>query len=250
MKKVNCKHDTMIIPKTAYIALAQLPDADLGKYIRMIFEYGFSDIEPELSPMEAAMLAPIFEFINKNKETYEGIVNSRKKAANARWHKDACVLGDIQTMHMDANECKCIQMDANDALNINNNINNNINKNIDSNNIDISVSKDTDCDSEAKASSSLKQTDKVIYNNPSDNVVLEEDINNYNEAPTTPPVGDLKSAFNELCKIRRWNLHESNKQTIIDSLKLLSLDKAIACLEKYKTNGKDLFKLLDELKSA
>ena len=55
MKKVNCKHDTMIIPKTAYIALAQLPDADLGKYIRMIFEYGFSDIEPELSPMEAAM---------------------------------------------------------------------------------------------------------------------------------------------------------------------------------------------------
>ena len=129
MKKVTCKHNTMIIPKTAYIALAQLSDSDLGKYVRMIFEYGFSDKEPELSPLEAAMLAPIFEFIETNNETYDKLSETKRKAANARWHKDSNA--------QDADECTCMQMNANDALNIN--INKNTNKDI-----NISVSKDTD----------------------------------------------------------------------------------------------------------
>ena len=127
MKKVTCNHDTMIIPKTAYIALSQLSDSDLGKYVRMIFDYGFCDKEPDLSPIEAAMLAPIFEFIDKNLKAYEQkqkeISEARSRAANARWHKQE-----------DANACKDMQMHANDALNIN--INKNINKNI-NNNIDL-----------------------------------------------------------------------------------------------------------------
>lgn len=128
MKTVTCKNNTMIIPKTAYISLSQLSDADLGKYIRMIFDYGFSDIEPEVSPLENAMLAPIFDFIKNSKDSYDKVSESRKKAANARWNK--------QMDADNANACECMQVDANDALNNNINKNNNIdrNRNIDSNN--------------------------------------------------------------------------------------------------------------------
>lgn len=227
----------MIFPRTAYIALSQLSDSDLGKYIRIIFEYGFNDAEPELTPLEDAMLAPIFDFIKNNKDSYDKVSEARKKAANARWNK--------QMDANDANAYKCMQMDANDALNnnINNNINidNDIDKNDDKDISDIDEKSDMIYgDSEAEASPSpITDTDSAntALSENADSGVIVENINN--DMAPAPRLSEIAEAFDELCKVRDWNPSESNRRVMIDRIsksKCYREGRLLPVINLFKTN--------------